>query len=164
MRVIALVIGLMGGAGAAQFPEFSQQYLQRLSGAVDELVLVIADFDRSATRAGMTREQALGELDGTQFLVFRNQDMNRTFERHKRLSAERTNLVNSTALSRLLAAPTVADQDIAERTWADFKPALPVTLEGATFGAVGFVVTFILSSMILSLFGRVLFGRRRHAG
>ncbi|MEM9851772.1 MAG: DUF2937 family protein, partial [Pseudomonadota bacterium] len=38
----------------SQFPEFSQQYVQRLGGAVDELRRVAADFDASARAAGLT--------------------------------------------------------------------------------------------------------------
>lgn len=36
-RVLALAGGLSGAVGLSQFPEFSQQYLQRLAGQVDAL-------------------------------------------------------------------------------------------------------------------------------
>ena len=42
MRAIAVAGGLAGAAGLSQFPEFSQQYVQRLGGAVDELTAVVA--------------------------------------------------------------------------------------------------------------------------
>ncbi|NRB05388.1 MAG: DUF2937 family protein, partial [Rhodobacteraceae bacterium] len=44
-RAIALAGGLAGGLSLSQFPEFSQQYLQRLGGAVDALAVVVTDFD-----------------------------------------------------------------------------------------------------------------------
>ncbi|MBU0778826.1 MAG: DUF2937 family protein, partial [Alphaproteobacteria bacterium] len=34
IRALALIGGLAGGAALSQYPEFSQQYLQRLAGQV----------------------------------------------------------------------------------------------------------------------------------
>ena len=69
----------------AQFPEFSQQYVQRLGGAVDELRIVVADFDASAQAAGLTREAALADLSGSEFRDLRQGDMTRTIARYERL-------------------------------------------------------------------------------
>ena len=44
IRAITLAGGLAVGAGASQFPEFSQQYAQRLGGAVDALGEVVRGF------------------------------------------------------------------------------------------------------------------------
>ena len=48
--------GIAGAVALSQFPEFSQQYLQRLSGAVDELKAITVAFDLSARVAGLSRE------------------------------------------------------------------------------------------------------------
>lgn len=162
LRLLGLLAGLIGGASCAQFPEFSQQYLQRLSGAVDELGKIVEDFDTSARAAGMSREKALAELDGSEFLARRNEDMSRTIERHTRLAAERGRLAQSTAIQRLLAAPRVVDPEIAERTWADYKPAVPVTGEGLLFGAAGFLAGLLGLHALVSLL-RWPFRRRAHA-
>jgi len=37
MRILATAGGIAGAVALSQFPEFSQQYVQRLSGATDEL-------------------------------------------------------------------------------------------------------------------------------
>ncbi|MEM6728480.1 MAG: DUF2937 family protein, partial [Pseudomonadota bacterium] len=37
LRIFALIFGLSGAASLSQFPEFAQQYLQRLAGKVDQL-------------------------------------------------------------------------------------------------------------------------------
>ena len=42
IRTLTLAGALAGAVSLSQFPEFSQQYLQRLSGAVDELLLYVA--------------------------------------------------------------------------------------------------------------------------
>ena len=57
MKYLALVAGLAGAGAMAQFPEASQQYVQRLAGAVDELSIVVADFDRSAQSARLFRRR-----------------------------------------------------------------------------------------------------------
>ena len=54
LRTMVLTSGLCGALAAAQFPAYSQQYLQRLGGAVDALQQVVADFDASASALGMS--------------------------------------------------------------------------------------------------------------
>ena len=44
-RIAAVGFGVLGGFLASQGPEFSQQYRQRLGGAIDELNRVVARFD-----------------------------------------------------------------------------------------------------------------------
>ena len=67
LKILTLAGGVAGAVALSQFPEFSQQYLQRLSGAVDELRTQVVAFDTLATAAGITREEALAELDGSTF-------------------------------------------------------------------------------------------------
>ena len=61
-KVITLVGGVAGAASFSQFPEFSQQYIQRMGGAVDELSRFVAEFDADAAELGLSREVALVEL------------------------------------------------------------------------------------------------------
>lgn len=56
---LATAGGLCCALAASQFPEFSQQYKQRLSGAVDELAWVVERFDADAAALGMSRDAAL---------------------------------------------------------------------------------------------------------
>ena len=88
LRSLALASGLTGAAAFSQFPEFSQQYVQRLGGAVDALAQVVDDFDKSASAEGMTRAQALDQMQGADFVERRRDDMERTFERHTALRAD----------------------------------------------------------------------------
>ena len=55
LKFLAIAGGLAGAAGLSQYPEFSQQYTQRLGGQVDALSEVVADFEASAMRSGLTR-------------------------------------------------------------------------------------------------------------
>lgn len=61
-RALALVAGLGGAAGVSQFPEYSQQYMQRLGGAVDEFLRFMDDFDKDAASLDLSRDAALVDL------------------------------------------------------------------------------------------------------
>ena len=59
------LVAAAGLASASQMPEFAQQYRQRLGGAVEELRVVVEDFDRDAQNSQMTRRQAIDSLNDT---------------------------------------------------------------------------------------------------
>ena len=151
LRILALAGGLAGGVGLSQFPEFSQQYLQRLAGQVDALSGVVQDFDRSATRNLMTRDQALAEMTGTPFLEDRRADLGATFARHDRISAHLTDLRAASPLARLAMPQKLGDAETLAATWADFRPAVPVTFDGLIAAAIGFVAGWLASSGLLAL-------------
>jgi len=138
-RIVAMIGGVSGAAGLSQFPEFSQQYLQRLAGKVDALSAVVADFDASANRNGLTREAALSELAGTDFLTDRQADMRRNFADHDRLATDLDRLRKATPLERLTMPQRLGDRETLTSAWADFRPAIPATLDGAVSAAVGYV-------------------------
>lgn len=151
MKILALVAGIAGATALAQFPEASTQYVQRLAGAVDELSVVVADFDRSAEAAGLTRYQALDELTGTAFLNARNADMTRTLTRYEALNADLVQLRAAGPLQRLFLAPARFDTEIGLRTYQDFQPALPVTFSGLSFAALGFLAGSALFALLSGL-------------
>lgn len=148
----AFVVGALGGAvGLSQFPEFSQQYLQRLAGQVDALTVVVQDFDATANRNALKREDALSQMQGTPFLVERQQDLRRTFLRHARLSDNLIALRAAGPLERMLMPQRLGDLETLEATWADYRPAVPVTLEGLAAGGIGFLAGGTALSGLLSM-------------
>lgn len=138
MRMLSLAGALTGAVGLSQFPEFSQQYLQRLAGQVDALALVTSDFDASATKAGLTRDEALASMQGTEFLGFRRADMELAFARFARLSSDLTLLRETGPIERILLPHRFADQALLQSTWSDFQPAMPATAAGVTAAGAGF--------------------------
>ena len=64
-RMIAGVGGLGLALVLSQFPEYAQQYTQRLGGAVDELRVITEDFDRAAAEGGLDRATALGRYEAS---------------------------------------------------------------------------------------------------
>ncbi len=162
-RMLTLAGALTGAAGLSQFPEFSQQYTQRLGGAVDELARVVADFDASAAAEGLTRDAALAEMTGTAFVDRRRGDMARTIARHARLEADLAALRAAGPFTRALHPARFGDADLLQATAADFRPALPLTFAGVSFGGIG-LVAGALALSVLSTLLRLLampFRRRR---
>lgn len=150
-KAVFLLGALAGGAGLSQFPEFSQQYLQRLAGQVDALTVVVRDFDASAQKNGLTREEALAEMRGTAFLDDRQQDLRRTFLRHARLSDNLVALREAGPLQRLLMPQRLGDAETLAATWGDFRPAVPVTPDGLAAAGIGFLGGGMALSGLLSL-------------
>jgi hypothetical protein len=138
IRAITLAGGLAVGAGASQFPEFSQQYAQRLGGAVDALGEVVADFDRSAAAEGLTRDQALVQMTGADFIERRRVDMERTFDRHTVLSEDLKLLTDAGPFMRAYHGARFTDGDVAKAAWDAYEPAVPLNLTGAIFASFGF--------------------------
>jgi len=162
-----MVAGI-GGLGLAlalsQFPEYAQQYTQRLGGAVDELRIITEDFDRAATEGGLDRATALGryEASNDDFLAGRGGSMASTFQRYEDLRATLVRIEGAGPIERLQAMPDYLDTDIGRRTLESYKPAIPVTMEGILYAGGG----FILGYLVLSGLWRFLalpFRRRRYA-
>lgn len=151
-RALTLAAGLTGAAACSQFPEYAQQYTQRLGGAVHELTRIVADFDASAEAAGLTRAAALDEMRGTAFLDRRRADMSRTIARSDRLRADLALLRGAGPFTRAYHAGRFTDPEIARAALRDYKPALPMSVEGVTFAAAG----FLLGTMSLALISAAL--------
>lgn len=154
IRTLALAGGIAGAAVCSQYPEFAQQYLQRLAGQVDALEIVVTDFEASAMRAGLTRGQALSELSGTPFLADRQADMRRTFRRYAVLSDNLATLRAASPLDRITMPQRLGDPATFAATWADYRPAMPVTAAGVVTGGVGFLLGWALIRMFWSLLTR----------
>lgn len=143
IRAIALAGGLAVSVGVSQFPEYSQQYMQRLSGAVDELSGVVAQFDADAAGLGLDRVDALEELRaGGRMGQARAISMGYVLERHQRLSRDLAVLRESTMAGKLLNANHLMDLELARDAWADFKPAVPLSATGLTLAGLGFLAGY----------------------
>ncbi|WP_138933650.1 DUF2937 family protein [Roseovarius arcticus] len=160
-RALTLVGGLAGAAGLSQFPEFSQQYVQRLGGAVDELGRFVAEFDADAGEAGLTRSAALADLgQGGTMGAQRAETMAGVILRYERLSADLVALRSAGPFTRAYQMRSFADAEIAQAAWEDFQPAVPLNLAGSIFAGAGFLAGLTLMGTIMALL-RALFRRRR---
>jgi len=146
------------GITLSQFPEYSQQYVQRLGGAADELTKVVGDFDQTAQQSDQTRAQALASMSGTEFLEGRRSDMENTISRQERLTASYETLKDADAFTRIANIYRFSDPQIAASALEDYQPAIPITIESFVMLLGGYVGLYGL----MSFFGR-LFRRRRPA-
>lgn len=154
IRTLAMIGGLAGAVALSQFPEFTQQYMQRLSGARTELKVITAGFDLTAKAAGYTREQALDKMSGSDFQNDLRDQMQDNFKRYERLDASYVALKGTEPLMRLTKLWHFRDVDLVERTWDEYRPAVPVTADGILCAGIGFVGGWLLVSMLLGAFLR----------
>lgn len=154
-RSILWAGALAGGFAAAQFPAFSQQYVQRLGGAAAALEQVVLDFDASAAGLGLTRSAALDQMIGTAFVEARRMDMERTIARYEKLSHDLATLQEHGPFMRAYHARHFADAELARGTWAAFEPALPLSMASLVFAAFGALVTALgLGAGVRFIWGR----------
>lgn len=144
VRIIAFGLGIFGGIVASQGPEYSQQYRQRLGGAVDELQRVIARFDADASANNETRESAIARLRSNpdDFVSRQGVGMQANVERLGRLQSHREAMIQAGPFARVALMLRDGDQDVMEAAYRDFEPAVPVTEEGLLSTAIGFITVW----------------------
>lgn len=152
-RSLSVLAGAALAVALSQFPEYAQQYTQRLGGAVDELHRVVADFDQQAARDGLTPQQALAHYQASpdRFLVQQGQSMAHTIARYDQLSAMLGRIRGATPLERMTMLPDFADSEIGQRTLDDFRPAVPVTPEGLLWAAIGLIAGYGIMRLLAEL-------------
>ncbi len=161
-RLIAGVGGVALAASLSQFPEYAQQYTQRLGGAVDELRVITEDFDRAAAASNMDRQAALDRytVSSDDFLAGRGDSMARTFTRYEQLRATLAQIEGAGPLERLQSLPAYLDSDVGRRTLDNYRPAMPVTVEGVLYAGAGFMLGYLILSGLVR-FCAMPFRRRR---
>jgi hypothetical protein len=148
MNVLAQVCGVAGAIGMSQFPAFSDAYLQRLGGQNDALHAVVAAFDASAAKAGLTREAALADLSASEFQRAHQADMRDTVARADRVAKDLALLRIAGPLERLALPHRFRDSETLSATWADFRPAVPASIDGGLAAIVGFFAGFGIFTLL----------------
>ena len=164
-RLIAGTGGLALAIVLSQFPEYAQQYTQRLGGAVDELRVITAEFDRAAAEGGLDRQQALARYSAAndEFLAGRGSSMAATFQRYDMLSHTLAQIEGAGPVERLQSLPAYLDTDIGRRTLENYRPAVPVTMEGILYAGAGFILGYLVLSGLWR-FVTLPFRQRRRGG
>jgi len=117
LRQFAVLVGLFVAVLGSQLPEFSQQYRQRLGGAVDEIKRAVAAFEAEAENQSLTFEQAVERLKENADPLARQRaaDMEADAARERRLEAAQADMAGAGPLMRLLAMLRDFDPEIAHR-------------------------------------------------
>ena len=155
-KYLIIFVGLICGAIASQFPEYAQQYRQRLAGAVGELERIVVQFDADARDSGLNRAQALAayQESGNDFLSDRGQSIGDVISRYERLGGHLKAMNDADPLSRLWVFARDHDRELARETLDIYEPAVPLTAVGAAHAAGGFALGWLLLSLLLAPFGK----------
>ena len=163
-RIVAGIGGLGLAVVLSQFPEYAQQYTQRLGGAVDELRVITERFDRDATAEGLDRSAALERYNASNdaFLAGQGISMTANFQRYEQLRATLARIEGAGPVERFQSLPAYLDSDIGQQTLRSYKPAMPVTIEGILYAGSGFILGYLILSGLWR-FGAMPFKARRRA-
>jgi hypothetical protein len=147
------LVCVLGAIFAAQAPEFFQQYLQRLGGHLAEINRQLAAFEAAAKAAGKPWAQFIADTAANPDpgLAKLGATMADTAARADSLTAAHAALLDATVWTRPWAFVAHLDISIARATAAVFKPAVPTTVEGAVYAAVGVGVAFGLWHFLVRL-------------
>ncbi|MDY8109472.1 DUF2937 family protein [Fulvimarina sp. 2208YS6-2-32] len=137
-----LLAALLMTGLASQSAEFAQQYLQRLGGAADALSAEIAKFDESAAELGLGRRAAIGRLSGNDdpFVAAQGERIGAMAARAEAIAARYERLLETAPIMRPFILLSDPDWSIARRAFDDYRPALPVTIDGFMLTAIGFLL------------------------
>ncbi|XKM41242.1 DUF2937 family protein [Rhizobium ruizarguesonis] len=149
-RIIAIVAGLAGGTIFSQAPEFAQQYRQRIGGAIDELRVIVEDFNRQAAEHHLDRQQALSAYaqSSDDFLRDRGVSMQSTITRYETLQSQQLHLGTAAPVAKPFVLLGNADDVVFANTWRDFVPGVPVSFAGLVWGAIGFIGGWAVAALL----------------
>lgn len=167
-RLFSLLLALLGAAALSQAPEFGQQYVQRVGGAVDALRDFVTDFNSDTEAVGISREEALqAYAESGEFLSLQGATVESTLTRFDILEAHLAALRGANAYERTWLIAEQHDLPLLRATADAYVPALPLTLAGAAHAGIGFVLGWVIGAVISGLlgliFGPMLTRRPKHA-
>jgi len=162
-RLLALIAGAALAVAASQGPAFTDQYMQNLTGRIDELRPIVEEFDARVAQYDYTRASAMAECSTSTGLL---EALCSTYEtvvnRYEKLLAHMADLTAASIWMRPIVLATTYEKDIAESVYSVFKPAVPATPEGFAYGGGGFLAGYLIPSILFGFLG-ALFGGRRYA-
>jgi hypothetical protein len=140
--VVDRVLCVVGAVAFSQWPEFMQQYLQRLGGHLDEARRHLAQYQKIADDTGVTLGELAARFNGSMDAASAKVGgvITDTATRVHGLEAAQAAIQNAGIFGRPLAFLRHVDVEIARGAWSIFKPAVPTTAEGLVYAATGIVV------------------------
>ena len=157
MKVIfTITTTLLLGALFSQFPEFYQQYLQRVGGQLDGIRLEISDLDQRAASVQSNRFQYIRRLleNGDPIVQNEGHSLARLLGRQIKLQRTFDDLNTSDTLWRSVRFAQHFSNDIAIPTLYSFRPAVPITVEGAYYFSLGAFLGWLASWLLGRSFRR----------
>lgn len=148
-RMLTMAMALLGGIFFSQAPEFAQQYRQRIGGALDELKILISEFDAQANHNGLDRQSALAIYSASPETFLRSQGdaMRRTFLRYESLAEQQRQLTLTPTIARPFVVMRHPDSTTFANACRDFVPAVPVDVAGLSWAAGGLFCGGVIAAL-----------------
>lgn len=133
------LFSVIGALTAAQFPQFVQQYLQRLAGHAAEAQRLLTRYEQAAQDAGMALEPYIRRFqnDPDAVVAEHGQIMMEVSQRAAYLQEAVEALQNSHAFNRPFVFLNYLDREIAYQALLIFQPGVPTTPEGLIYALTG---------------------------
>ena len=130
---------VVGAILFSQLPEFIQQYLQRLGGHLDEARHQLEQFRAAAAKSNLSLDEFITRtLGSAEPAVARlGGVMRETVARVDELAAAEAAIRQASLFTRPFVFLRHLDFSITRATWSVFRPAVPTTLEGLVYAALG---------------------------
>ena len=152
-RTVYLTAAALGGSATSQFPEFFQQYLQRLGGHLDQAVLQANRIKEAAAAEKLPLSDYLNSFLTSQVSAHRRQGeiLLQELDDAERLRSSLDTLMQSPVWQRPFVMASQAEPDILQAAAEAFKPAVPITPEGFVYAAVGAALGILLLKSLRSV-------------
>ncbi len=140
--LIDRLLCVLGAVLFSQFPEFIQQYLQRLGGHLDEARRQLDQFRDVAAKSGLSVQQLAAQSQASPEATVARMGVvvHDSIARVDTLAAADEAIRNASVFARPFVFLRHADLSIVRATWSIFKPAVPTTIEGMLYAACGVLV------------------------
>lgn len=137
MRFLHITAALAGGGALAQFPEFYQQYLQRLAGRLDELRQRAAEIANDAAAQGLDVQAYIARFLDSPAHALEGERMAEALENAARLGTAYDALARADAWQQFPLFLRHLDPALAGDAASLFQPALPLGLAGLIYALFG---------------------------
>ena len=147
------LLAVFGVVSFAQFPQFFNQYIQRLGGHLAEAKFMLVRYEMTADYFNMTLDEYIATHvnSGHEVFVSSGQLISDLVTRINTLEKSFAALKDASVYNRWWVFLRQLDYSIFQETWLDFTPGIPTTLEGAIYGVCGLLVTWFLCQVLKSV-------------
>ena len=140
------IFAIAGAAGLSQFPEFVQQYEQRLGGRLDQALIQEGRIAEAAARHGLTPQEYADRLARNPDPVVRTEGgvVTANLQDADQLRQAFDSLASASTLDRPMTFLQTFDSSVAGATLDSFVPAVPLSPEALIYAGAGMVIGLII--------------------
>ncbi len=152
-RIFYLGVAAAGGSATSQFPEYFQQYLQRLGGHVDQAVIQAKRIQDAAAAEKLPLQDYLNSFLSSEVPAHRRQGdiLVQELNDAERLTGSLESLMQAAVWQRPFLMASHGEPDILHAAATAYQPAVPITPEGFVYAGIGAALALILLRTLRSV-------------